>query len=123
MGLRILAFPCNQFLSQVSFFYLKAKHVNNIIIPYFILKEYTSNEDIQKFLRKHSITFDVFNRLDVNGKKAAPLFKYLKAKIGGEIQWNFTKFLIDRDGKPIGRYSSNIEPANLENEILFYLSR
>ena len=87
------------------------------------MQEYTSNEDIEKFLRKHSINFDVFCRVDVNGKNAHPLFKYLEAKIGGQIKWNFTKFLIDRDGKPISRYSSNIEPNNLENEILFYLSR
>nr|CAB3489734.1 unnamed protein product [Digitaria exilis] len=81
-GLEILAFPCNLFAGQ----------------------EPGSNEDIQETVcTRFKAEFPVFDKINVNGKDAAPLFKYLKSQKGGflgdGIKWNFTKFLVDKDGK------------------------
>ncbi|OAF65836.1 hypothetical protein A3Q56_06454 [Intoshia linei] len=83
----IIAFPCNQFGGQ----------------------EPLSNPEILKFATdKFQVTFDLFSKIDVNGKNASPLWKYLQIKLTGfitnSIKWNFTKFLIDRNGVPLKRY-------------------
>ena len=91
-GLRILAFPCNQFGSQ----------------------EPGTNEEIKAFVGKYGVQFDMFDKIDVNGNGAHPLFEYLKSKQGGTlgnfIKWNFTKFVIDKEGQPIARFAPTDDP-------------
>lgn len=87
-GLRILAFPCNQFGGQ----------------------EPGDSEKICTRIEKRGVKFDVFEKIDVNGKNAHPLYNYLKAKQPGTlinaIKWNFGKFIIDKEGQPVGRFGS-----------------
>lgn len=91
-GLEIAAFPCNQFNNQ----------------------EPGCSVDIQEFLKKNKVEFDVYDKINVNGKEAHPLYDFLKKEQGGflvdAIKWNFTKFLVDKNGKPVARYSPNTEP-------------
>lgn len=98
-GLKVLAFPCNQFMNQES----------------------GCEVDIKEFLKKNNVEFDVFNKIKVNGNDADPLFKYLKNEQGGllfnAVKWNFTKFLCDADGKPIARYAPTVEPNKIEKDL------
>ena len=100
-GLIILGFPCNQFLSQ----------------------EPGTNEEIAKFCSlNYGVTFPMFAKIDVNGQGAHPLYKFLTREhpglFGSEaIKWNFTKFLIDRQGKPVKRYAPSTKPEDLEKDI------
>jgi len=99
-GLVILGFPCNQFANQ----------------------EPGSAEEISKFCTlNYGVDFPLFMKIDVNGDKADPLYKYLKAELpgtlGNDIKWNFTKFLIDRKGKPIKRYGSMVKPEDISKDI------
>ena len=100
-GLEILGFPCNQFGAQ----------------------EPGTATDIESFCEiNYGVTFPLFAKIDVNGKSAAPLYQHLKeAKpglLGSEaIKWNFTKFLVDREGKVVERYAPNVEPASLAGDI------
>jgi glutathione peroxidase len=69
----------------------------------------------------YKTSFQTFAKIDVNGKNADPLYKYLKKQKGGlfsAIKWNFTKFLVDRDGNVVKRFASNVEPAKLEEDIM-----
>jgi glutathione peroxidase len=100
-GLTILGFPCNQFGAQ----------------------EPGSAAEIGAFCEKnYGVTFPMFSKIEVNGANAHPLYKYLKdAKpglLGSEaIKWNFTKFLIGKDGEPVARYAPNTKPEELEAPI------
>ena len=98
-GLRIAAFPCNQFGGQ----------------------EPGCSVDIEEFLKKNNVEFDVYEKINVNGGEAAPLYQWLKKKQGGflvdAIKWNFTKFLVDKDGKPVSRHSPSTEPNSMEKDI------
>ena len=100
-GLEILGFPCNQFGAQ----------------------EPGSEADIATFCEVNfGVTFPLFAKVDVNGDNAAPLYKFLKKAKPGllnteAIKWNFTKFLVDRDGKVVARYAPNDEPASLAGDI------
>jgi len=100
-GLTILGFPCNQFGAQ----------------------EPGSAAEIGAFCQKnYGVTFPMFAKIEVNGANAHPLYKYLKdAKpglLGTEaIKWNFTKFLIGKDGEPVARYAPNTKPEELEPPI------
>ena len=99
-GLVIIGFPCNQFGKQ----------------------EPGTSEEINDFCNlNYNITFPMSTKVDVNGKNAHPLFKYLKSELKGtltnNIKWNFTKFLIDRDGFPFKRFSSTIEPEEISPSI------
>jgi glutathione peroxidase len=100
-GLEVLGFPCNQFGSQ----------------------EPGSEKEIAQFCElNYGVTFPMFEKIDVNGKKAAPLYKYLKAEkpglLGSEaIKWNFTKFLVDRKGNVVARYAPNDTPESLAGDI------
>ena len=100
-GLVILGFPSNQFMEQ----------------------EPASNDEIAKFCRTNfSIAFPIFSKIDVNGDDTEPLYKYLKSQASGflgseSIKWNFTKFLIDSDGKVIDRYSPMTKPKDIEDDI------
>lgn len=101
LGLEILDFPCNQFGHQAP----------------------GTEEEIQKFCTlKYGTTFPLFAKIDVNGKDADPLFTYLKNQQGGfmgdDIKWNFTKFLVSRDGKVIDRYAPVTKPESIEDDIL-----
>lgn len=100
-GLIILGFPCNQFGSQ----------------------EKGTSEEIQEFCQvNYGVTFPMFEKIDVNGKNAHPLFKFLKSELSGgllgsKIKWNFTKFLIDKNGTPIKRFAPIIAPEKLQGSI------
>jgi len=104
-GLVILGFPCDQFANQ----------------------EFGNDEQIQSFCQiNYGVTFPVFSKIYVNGSNTHPIFKYLKEQLPGllgikSIKWNFTKFLIDRNGNPIKRFSPNITPENFENDIIALL--
>ncbi|MDA7952147.1 MAG: glutathione peroxidase [Pirellulaceae bacterium] len=93
-GLVVLGFPCNQFGRQES----------------------GTNAEIAQFCSdKYKVTFDMFAKIDVKGEKQSPLYKYLTSKetnpdFGGDVKWNFEKFLIDRNGKIIGHYRSADKP-------------
>ena len=100
-GLEVLGFPCNQFGSQ----------------------EPGSEEEIGAFCEKnYGVTFPMFAKVDVNGDNAHPLWKYLKGEAPGVlgtegIKWNFTKFLIGRDGKVAKRYAPTTKPEEIAGDI------
>jgi glutathione peroxidase len=99
-GLVILGFPCNQFGHQ----------------------EPGSDAEIQQFCSlNYGVSFPVMAKIDVNGKDAHPLYKYLtslKGKdLGGAIKWNFTKFLVDKEGNVVTRFASQVKPEELPAEI------
>ena len=99
-GLEILGFPCNQFGKQ----------------------EPGTAEEIGEFCRiNYGVTFQMFDKIDVNGKDTHPVFVYLKdelpGKLGKRIKWNFTKFLIDGEGRPYKRFSSSTKPEKLIPDI------
>jgi glutathione peroxidase len=123
-GLEILGFPCNQFRGQ----------------------EPGTDEEIQDFCKTaYDVTFPVFGKIEVNGDDAHPLYRYLRAaapgdfgpRYGGyydaiskirpgaagtdEIKWNFTKFLIGRDGEAIKRYEPPLPPADIQADLENYL--
>ena len=95
-GLEILDFPCNQFGHQAP----------------------GSDEEIHAFCTaKYKTSFDQFKKIDVNGENAAPLYAWLTKQKGGNIKWNFTKFLISRDGTIIKRYGSITKPEKIDKDI------
>ena len=100
-GLEVLGFPCNQFGAQ----------------------EPGDEKAIEQFCELNcGVTFPMFAKVDVNGDDASPLFKHLKSAkkgiLGSEaIKWNFTKFLVDRDGNVVERYAPKTEPKELENDV------
>jgi glutathione peroxidase len=123
-GLEILGFPCNQFKEQ----------------------EPGSDDEIQAFCKTtYDVTFPVFAKIDVNGPTAHPLFAYLRAEAPGdfgpkygdfynaisnirpdadgtdEVKWNFTKFLVGRDGAVIKRYEPPVSPSEVEADLEQYL--
>lgn len=95
-GLAVLGFPCNQFGSQ----------------------EPGSDEEIKGFCKEnYGVEFDMFSKIDVNGDKADPLFKYLTsdkayAKDAGKVRWNFEKFLLARDGTVVARFRTGVNPSS-----------
>ena len=95
-GFVILDFPCNQFGGQAPGDY----------------------DDIHGFCTgNYHITFPQFALIDVNGANESPLYTWLKSKKPGKIQWNFTKFLINRDGEVVNRFSSNYDMTKVEEAI------
>lgn len=99
-GLVILGFPCNQFGNQ----------------------EPGDEKSIEEgCVVNYGVKFQMFSKVDVNGEKAHPIFKYLKKEQGGifgsRIKWNFTKFLLDKNGKPVRRFSPTTKPEKLEKYI------
>ncbi len=99
-GFVILGFPCNQFGAQ----------------------EPGDNAEIKNFCTStFSVTFPMMSKIDVNGESADPLYKFLKKEQGGilgdEIKWNFTKFLVDREGRVVDRFASQKTPKQLEKEV------
>lgn len=100
-GFEILGFPCNQFANQ---------------------EPGTASGIINGCMINYGVTFQMFEKIKVNGIFAHPLYKYLKKElpgmIGEMIKWNFTKFLIDRTGKPVKRFAPATTPEKIENDIL-----
>lgn len=99
-GFTILGFPCDQFAHQ----------------------EPGTEDEIAEFCqRNYGVSFPMFAKIDVNGKEAHPLYQWLKKEQGGligdAIKWNFTKFLVGRDGQVIDRYAPTTEPAKLGDDI------
>lgn len=95
-GLVILGFPCNQFGNQ----------------------EPGDEKSISEgCVINYGVTFQMFSKVDVNGHNAHPIYKYLKKELGGwfgsRVKWNFTKFLIDANGKPVKRFSPMTKPENI----------
>ena len=96
----VLGFPCNQFLKQ----------------------EPGSNAEIQTFCQlNYGVSFPMFEKIKVRGNDAHPLFKYLTEQapgwLGDAVKWNFTKFLVDRQGKVINRYAPTTNPREIEPDI------
>ena len=97
----VIGFPCNQFGAQ----------------------EPGSNQEILDFCdMSYKITFPILAKVDVNGSKAEPVYDFLKSEAPGilgteAIKWNFTKFLIGKDGKVIERYAPNVEPMKIKGDI------
>lgn len=100
----IIGFPCNQFANQ----------------------DKGSNDEIQEFCQiNYGVTFTMFEKIEVNGENAYPLYKFLKSEAKGflnsEIKWNFTKFLVDRNGNVVKRFSPTTSPEKINKEIEKYI--
>ena len=105
-GLEVLGFPCNQFGGQ----------------------DPGSNDQIGAYCQKnYGVTFPMFSKVDVKGPEAHILFRYLtnnsKGILGNGIKWNFTKFLIGKDGKVVNRFAPTTKPEDLENEVQAALAK
>lgn len=99
-GLVVMGFPCNQFGQQ----------------------DPGTNGEIKSFCNlNYGISFPMFEKIDVNGENEHPLFSYLKSKktgiLGSKIKWNFTKFLVDREGNVVDRYAPTTKPSSIEKDI------
>ncbi|MGV3466996.1 MAG: glutathione peroxidase [Heyndrickxia sp.] len=105
-GFEILGFPCNQFGSQ----------------------DPGTNEEISEFCTlNYQVSFPMFEKIDVNGENAHPIYQYLKSHAAGflgtkKIKWNFTKFLLNQNGEVVGRYAPNVTPFKIEEDINQYLA-
>jgi glutathione peroxidase len=102
----ILGFPCNQFGEQ----------------------EPGASEEIKSFCElNYGVTFPLFEKIDVKGPSAHPLFKYLceqqKGILGGSIKWNFTKFLVDSKGNVVDRFAPATSPLKLEQKIVEFINK
>ncbi|WP_047986514.1 glutathione peroxidase [Ornithinibacillus californiensis] len=100
-GFEILGFPCGQFNNQ----------------------EFDNIEETTEFCQlNYGVTFPMYGKIDVNGENEEPLFSYLKSEKGGvlskDIKWNFTKFLIDRNGHVVERYAPTTKPSKIEKDIV-----
>ena len=103
-GLEILDFPCNQFGHQAP----------------------GTDGEIHEFcVGRYKTKFEQFKKIDVNGSSEDPLYTYLKSKksglIGKKIKWNFTKFLVDKDGNVVKRYEPIVDPIKIEKDIISLL--
>lgn len=95
-GLEILGFPCDQFAKQ----------------------EFSDNKEINNFCQiNYGVTFNIYDKIDVNGNNAHALFKHLKNEKKGflskEIKWNFTKFLVDKNGNVVKRFAPTVTPEKI----------
>lgn len=105
-GFVILGFPCNQFAKQ----------------------DPAGNEEIHSFCQlNYGVTFDMFQKIEVNGEHAHPLYQFLKKEqkgsFGLKIKWNFTKFLIDKQGNVKVRYAPVVNPSKIEDKIIELLDK
>ncbi|KRC53312.1 MULTISPECIES: glutathione peroxidase [unclassified Nocardioides] len=99
-GFTVLGFPCDQFANQ----------------------ELDGDDEIAGFCQKnYGVTFPMFSKIDVNGDETHPVYQWLKSQkgglIGGGIKWNFTKFLVGKDGQVIGRYAPTTKPEKIAGDI------
>ncbi|XP_072160368.1 uncharacterized protein [Bemisia tabaci] len=103
-GLRILAFPSNQFAKQ----------------------EPGTNAEILEFTKNYGVTFDMFAKINVNGDNAHPLYKWLTSQKAGSgfltdsIKWNFSKFLVNKQGQVVDRFAPATEPLKMEDDLKKY---
>ena len=101
-GLEVLGFPCNQFMSQ----------------------DPGTNDSIGEFCQlNYGVTFPMFAKIEVNGDNTHPLYKYLKREASGllgseKVKWNFTKFLVSRNGEVLKRYPPTAKPADIRDDIV-----
>ncbi|MET3576810.1 glutathione peroxidase [Bhargavaea ullalensis] len=100
-GFTVLGFPCDQFMNQ----------------------EFGDIQETLEFCQvNYGVSFPMFAKIDVKGAEADPLFKFLttekKGILGGEIKWNFTKFLIGRDGRPLERYAPQTKPEKIKSDVM-----
>jgi glutathione peroxidase len=99
-GFSVLGFPCNQFGAQ---------------------EPGKASEILEFCSTQYDVTFPLFEKIDVNGANAHPLYEYLKRQqsglLGSSIKWNFTKFLVDRAGKVVARYAPTARPEGLRQQI------
>ena len=99
-GFSVLDFPCNQFGHQAPG---------------------TESEIVEFCQLRYHVTFPQFAKIEVNGKNEHPLYTYLKQQkgglFGGKIKWNFTKFLVDREGRVVARFGSTVPPEKIEEKI------
>ena len=99
-GLVILGFPCNQFAGQ---------------------EPGTEKEIAEGCLINYGVSFPMFSKINVNGENAHPIYKYLKKELTGtlgkDIKWNFTKFIVDKNGKPFKRFGPTTKPDKLRKDI------
>ncbi|MFZ0529314.1 MAG: glutathione peroxidase [Propionicimonas sp.] len=103
-GLVVLGFPTDQFAGQ----------------------EYDDAAEIAEYCQlNYGVSFPMFAKIDVNGTSAHPLYRWLRAEAGGRlgdaIKWNFTKFLLDREGRVVRRYGPAVQPADIEADIIALL--
>ena len=99
-GFEILDFPCNQFAGQAP----------------------GTDEEIHQFCTlKYNTSFPRFKKINVNGKEESPLYTYLKAQqkgaLGSRIKWNFTKFLVDREGNVVARFAPTVKPEAIDEKV------
>jgi len=99
-GFEILDFPCNQFGNQAP----------------------GTEEEIEDFCQsRYGVTFKMFKKIEVNGENEEPLFTYLKSQktglMGSKIKWNFTKFLVDRNGNVVERFAPTTEPEKIDEKV------
>lgn len=99
-GFEVLGFPCNQFGKQ----------------------DPGTNKEISEFcLLNYGVSFTMFEKIEVNGENAHPIYKFLKENtkgiLGSEIKWNFTKFLIDSEGNVVDRFAPTTKPSKIEKDI------
>ena len=103
-GLQILGFPCNQFGGQDPW----------------------ENDKIKEFAEsKYGVTFPLFEKSDVNGTQANPLYQHIKSfgnEFSQDLKWNFTKFLLDKQGSPIKRYEGAVAISEIEKDVIALLS-
>ncbi|KAK9870359.1 hypothetical protein WA026_006444 [Henosepilachna vigintioctopunctata] len=101
-GLKILAFPCNQFMDT----------------------EPGDSCSMKQYIKLKNLKFDIFEKIDVNGSRGSPLWKYLKRKkrgsFGSFIKWNFTKFIVDADGQPVERFGPCTSPKEMVKSLEKY---
>ncbi len=100
-GLVVIGFPCDQFMGQ----------------------EPESNDTMVQMCKKHfGVTFLLSEKIDVNGKSTHPVFEYLKhetkSSLGSAIKWNFTKFLVSRDGHTVERFAPTVQPEAMRERIV-----
>lgn len=104
-GFTVIGAPCNQFGGQ----------------------EPGSAAEIRQFVDKYGVKFPMLAKLDVNGPNTHPLYKYVKEEqgemLGSDIKWNFAKFLLDADGRAVGRYGPQTAPSAIEKDIVNLLSK
>jgi len=101
-GFEILDFPCNQFFGQAP----------------------GSDEEIHSFCTlKYNVSFPQFHKIDVNGKNQDPLYGFLKEQKKGRIKWNFTKFLVARNGEVVDRFGPMAKPESFEEQIVAELKK
>lgn len=99
-GLVVLGFPSDQFANQ----------------------EFSEADEIADFCQlNYGVSFPMFSKIDVNGRGAHPLFTWLRSEAGGllgsAIKWNFTKFLVDQEGRVVRRYGPTVEPSDIDEDI------